>query len=62
MTGLERWRSPLLGGLLLCLPLLLCALLFSQFGGASLQRTYTLFLINLIAVLGLGVFSGIPAS
>jgi branched-chain amino acid transport system permease protein len=58
MAGLERWRSPLLGGLLLCLPLLLFALLFSHFGGASLQRTYTLFLINLIAVLGLGVFSG----
>jgi branched-chain amino acid transport system permease protein len=55
---MERWRSPLLGGLLLCLPLLLFAVLFSQFGGASLQRTYTLFLINLIAVLGLGVFSG----
>jgi branched-chain amino acid transport system permease protein len=56
--GLERWRHPLLGGLLLCLPLVLFALLFSQFGGASLQRTYTLFLINLIAVLGLGIFSG----
>jgi branched-chain amino acid transport system permease protein len=55
---LQRWRNPLLGGLLLCLPLLLLAVLFSQFGGASLQRTYTLFLINLIAVLGLGVFSG----
>jgi branched-chain amino acid transport system permease protein len=48
----------LLGGLLLCLPLILFALLFSQFGGASLQRTYTLFLINLVAVLGLGLFSG----
>jgi len=55
---MERWRNPLLGGLLLALPLVLLAVLFSQLGGASLQRTYTLFLINLIAVLGLGVFSG----
>ena len=55
---LARWRSPLLGALLLGLPLILFALLFSQFGSASLQRTYTLFLINLIAVLGLGIFSG----
>jgi branched-chain amino acid transport system permease protein len=54
----DRWRNPLLGGLLLALPLVLFAVLFSQFGGASLQRTYTLFLINLIAVLGLGLFSG----
>jgi branched-chain amino acid transport system permease protein len=54
----ERWRNPLLGGLLLALPLVLLAVLFSQFGGASLQRIYTLFLINLIAVLGLGLFSG----
>ncbi|WP_395020601.1 branched-chain amino acid ABC transporter ATP-binding protein/permease [Dongia sp.] len=58
MGNLERWRNPLLGGLLLALPLVLLAVLFSQFGGASLQRTYTLFLINLIAVLGLGLFSG----
>jgi branched-chain amino acid transport system permease protein len=58
MGAVARWRSPLLGGLLLCLPLVLFAVLFSQFGGASLQRTYTLFLINLIAVLGLGLFSG----
>jgi len=48
----------LLGSLLLGLPLVLLALLFSQFAGAGLQRTYTLFLINLVAVLGLGIFSG----
>jgi branched-chain amino acid transport system permease protein len=55
---LRRWSGSLLGGLILCLPLILLAGLFAHFGGASLQRTYTLFLINLIAVLGLGVFSG----
>jgi branched-chain amino acid transport system permease protein len=58
MGKFARWQGPLLGGLLLCVPLVLFAVLFSQFGGASLQRTYTLFLINLIAVLGLGLFSG----
>jgi branched-chain amino acid transport system permease protein len=54
----DRWSGSLLGSIALCLPLVIFALLFSQFAGASLQRTYTLFLINLIAVLGLGVFSG----
>jgi branched-chain amino acid transport system permease protein len=48
----------LLGSLLLGLPLIVLALLFSQFAGAALQRTFTLFLINLVAVLGLGIFSG----
>ncbi|HVR68664.1 MAG TPA: branched-chain amino acid ABC transporter ATP-binding protein/permease [Verrucomicrobiae bacterium] len=47
-----------MGSLILALPLLLAALLFSEFAGMGLQRTYTLFLINLIAVLGLGIFSG----
>jgi branched-chain amino acid transport system permease protein len=54
----KRWSSSLLGGVILCLPLVIFAVLFSQFAGASIQRTYTLFLINLIAVLSLGVFSG----
>ena len=55
---LKRWRGSLLGGLVLCVPLVFFALLFSHFAGTSLQRTYALFLINLVAVLGLGVFSG----
>ncbi len=33
-------------------------MLFEFLTGAALQRTYTLFLINLIAVIGLGIFSG----
>jgi branched-chain amino acid transport system permease protein len=53
-----RFGRSLLGSLLLGLPLVLAALLFSQFAGMGLQRTYTLFLINLIAVLGIGIFSG----
>ena len=48
----------LLGGLILCLPLIALAVLFEFLTGAALQRTYTLFLINLIAVIGLGIFSG----
>jgi branched-chain amino acid transport system permease protein len=54
----NRWSQSFLGGIALCLPLVVFALLFSQFAGAGMQRTYTLFLINLVAVLGLGVFSG----
>src|SRR5689334_13402901 len=51
-------RSALLGGLLLCLPVLAVGLIVSHGAGIAMQRTYTLFLINLIAVLGLGLFSG----
>jgi branched-chain amino acid transport system permease protein len=54
----QRTGVSLVGGLLLCLPLIALALLFEFLTGAGLQRTYTLFLINLIAVIGLGVFSG----
>jgi branched-chain amino acid transport system permease protein len=50
--------ASLLGGLMLCLPLAVLAVLFEFTTGAALQRTYTLFLINLIAVVGLGIFSG----
>ncbi len=53
-----RLRTGLLGGLLLCVPVVLAALLLSQFAGVAVQRTFTLFLINLIAVLGFGVFIG----
>lgn len=54
----DRRRRALIGALALCLPLVVLALVFGVFAGASLQRTYTLFLINLIAVVGLGIFSG----
>jgi branched-chain amino acid transport system permease protein len=54
----QRTGVSLLGGLILCLPLIALALLFEFLTGAALQRTYTLFLINLIAVIGLGIFSG----
>ena len=51
-------RRALIGGLTLALPLVVVAILFAAFASTGLQRTYTLFLINLIAVVGLGVFSG----
>jgi branched-chain amino acid transport system permease protein len=53
-----RLRAGLLGGLLLCVPVVVAAVLLSEFAGVAMQRTFTLFLINLIAVLGLGVFIG----
>jgi len=56
--GANRSRAAIVNGLALCVPLILLALSFWLFAGPSLQRTYTLFLINLIAVVGLGVFSG----
>ncbi len=54
----QRGGGSLVGGLILCLPLIALAVLFATMTGAGLQRTYTLFLINLIAVIGLGIFSG----
>lgn len=54
----NRTRAAILNGLILCVPLILLALAFWLLAGPSLQRTYTLFLINLIAVVGLGIFSG----
>ena len=54
----QRAGATLLGALLLAVPLAAAAVLFASFAGAGLQRTYTLFLINLVAVLGLGAFSG----
>ena len=54
----ERTSVSLIGGVILCLPLIALAVLFETMTGAALQRTYTLFLINLIAVIGLGIFSG----
>ena len=51
-------RSALLGGLLLCLPVLAVGLIVGHGAGIATQRTLTLFLVNLIAVLGLGLFSG----
>ncbi|MES1152180.1 MAG: hypothetical protein ABUL54_09815, partial [Dongia sp.] len=51
-------RSALLGGLLLCLPVLALGLIVGEGAGIAMQRTLTLFLVNLIAVLGLGLFSG----
>jgi branched-chain amino acid transport system permease protein len=51
-------RSALLGGLLLCLPVLAVGLIVGHGAGIAMQRTLTLFLVNLIAVLGLGLFSG----
>jgi branched-chain amino acid transport system permease protein len=55
---MERGGATLLGGLILCLPLVVAAMLFTGYGSAGMQRTYALFLINLIAVVGLGIFSG----
>lgn len=55
---IQRTGVSLLGGLMLALPLIALAVGFEFMAGAALQRTYTLFLINLIAVIGLGVFSG----
>ncbi|MCB1501084.1 MAG: branched-chain amino acid ABC transporter ATP-binding protein/permease [Bauldia sp.] len=54
----QRATATLLGALLLVIPLAVAAVLFASFASAGLQRTYTLFLINLVAVLGLGAFSG----
>jgi len=56
--AIQRWGGTLFGGLLLCVPLVAAAILFSGLAGAGMQRTYALFLINLVAVLGLGLFSG----
>jgi branched-chain amino acid transport system permease protein len=53
-----RLRIGLVGGLVLCVPVIVAAVLLSQFAGVAVQRTFTLFLINLIAVLGLGLFIG----
>jgi branched-chain amino acid transport system ATP-binding protein/branched-chain amino acid transport system permease protein len=53
-----RLRSAVLGGLLLAVPLLALSLMLGHFAGLAVQRTATLFLINLIAVLGLSLFSG----
>jgi branched-chain amino acid transport system permease protein len=53
-----RLRAGLAGALLLTVPVLVAALLLSHFAGIAIQRTYTIFLINLIAVLGIGAFSG----
>ena len=53
-----RLRTGLVGGLLLWLPVIVAAALLSQFAGVAVQRTFTLFLINLIAVIGFGVFIG----
>src|SRR5262245_48210839 len=58
MLSARRTGVSLLGGFILALPLIVLALLFEFLTGAALQRTYTLFLINLIAVIGLGIFSG----
>ena len=55
---MERWGGTLAGALLLSVPLVVAAALFAGFASAGMQRTYALFLINLVAVLGLGVFSG----
>jgi branched-chain amino acid transport system permease protein len=57
-TTIRRWGGTVAGGLLLCVPLIAAAVLFASFAGLGMQRTYALFLINLIAVLGLGLFSG----
>jgi branched-chain amino acid transport system permease protein len=54
----QRTSISLIGGAILCLPLIALAIFFETMTGAALQRTYTLFLINLIAVIGLGIFSG----
>jgi branched-chain amino acid transport system permease protein len=48
----------LVGGLLLCVPVLVASVLLSQVAGVAIQRTFTLFLINAIAVLGIGLFTG----
>ena len=53
-----RLRKGLIGGLLLCVPVIVASLLLAEFAGVAVQRTFTLFLINLIAVLGFGVFIG----
>ena len=53
-----RLRAGMAGALLLAVPLLLVSLLLSHFAGIAIQRTFTIFLINLIAVLGIGVFTG----
>ena len=53
-----RLKSALVGGLVLAVPLLIIALLLGSFAGIAVQRTATLFLINLIAVLGLSLFAG----
>ena len=53
-----RLRAGVTGAVLLAIPVLLAALFLSHFAGIAIQRTYTIFLINLIAVLGIGAFSG----
>ncbi|HEV8390798.1 MAG TPA: branched-chain amino acid ABC transporter ATP-binding protein/permease [Dongiaceae bacterium] len=58
LIGTRQGSVSLIGGAILCLPLIALAVLFETMTGAGLQRTYTLFLINLIAVIGLGIFSG----
>ena len=56
--AIQRFGGTLVGALIICVPLVLAAAYFTGFASAGMQRTYALFLINLIAVLGLGIFSG----
>jgi len=40
-----RLRKGLIGGLLLCVPVIVASLLLAEFAGVAVQRTFTLFLI-----------------
>ncbi len=53
-----QMREALAGALFLAIPLLATALAFDLGAGVAPQRTLTLMMINMIAVIGIGVFSG----
>lgn len=53
-----QMREALAGALFLGIPLLAATLAFDLGVGVALQRTLTLMMINMIAVIGIGVFSG----
>ena len=60
---MARWDSSreiraVVGGLGLVLPLLIAAVAVSQFMGIAQERIVTVFLINVIAVTSIGVFTG----
>lgn len=58
VSGSPQMREAFVGGLLLALPLLAVTLAFDLIAGVAMQRTLTLMMINMIAVVGIGVFSG----
>lgn len=56
--GLSREARAVVGGLGLALPLVVAAVVVSQVMSIAQERVVTVFLINVIAVVSIGVFTG----